>query len=590
MTPKIALMRPLAILAVVIAALLLAGAQARRAAADPPSASIGPSSSGTAATTRVPPASMNDSPAETTGTDSAEFLPARRARLVPGRQAGGSRPRARDAATQRSRSSRPSNRNCCASSRRPRRDAATKPGATSAPCRRRTARSPPRSTTKPASRWPSPPATSSTASAPNSRANASSPLAKRNRARTELLGQLRAAADRGVALAPPPGSDAIVRGWLEAAGVAADNLRNPTLGTTRLAAFRSRYPSHPALGALAGEPGLIVDLPPESKLENAPHVALMLPLSGRTAAASAQIRDGFMTAYYQLPANARPRLRVYDTAATSIAETIAAASGAGAEFIVGPLTREEVIASAELLTYTPADPRAQFPAAGPAGSRAVLPVRAVARRRCPRGRALHRRHGQAPRRGASHPKVTGARASPRLSTKSCAPPAATCSGQASFNAAERDYRASIMQVLRTDDSAARHSAHPGRHRPEARVRAAPPTRHPVHLRAEPAWRGAAAAAAAALPSRRRHPHLYARRRLRTASHREPGNRRRHVSGHAVDARRRGTIRGSARGGARLSTSPPRAAAGCSRSATTPTASPCRCSGARPSARRASRAR
>src|SRR6185295_17157418 len=46
-------------------------------------------------------------------------------------------------------------------------------------------------------------------------------------ARTELLGQLRGAAERGVSLAPPPGSDATVRGWLEAASVALDNGRNP---------------------------------------------------------------------------------------------------------------------------------------------------------------------------------------------------------------------------------------------------------------------------------------------------------------------------------------------------------------------------
>ena len=40
------------------------------------------------------------------------------------------------------------------------------------------------------------------------------------RARSELLAQLRAAAERGVSLTPPPGSDATVRGWLEAASVA----------------------------------------------------------------------------------------------------------------------------------------------------------------------------------------------------------------------------------------------------------------------------------------------------------------------------------------------------------------------------------
>ena len=371
-----------------------------------------------------------------------------------------------------------------------------------------------------------------------------------NRARSELLGQLRAAADRGVSLAPPPGSDAMVRGWLEAAGVAADNLRNPTLGTTRLGAFRSRYPSHPALGALAGEPGLIVDLPPESKLENAPHIALMLPLSGRTAAASAQIRDGFMTAYYQLPANARPRLRVYDTATTSVGANIAAASGAGAEFIVGPLTREEVIASSELISQRPPILALNFlPPDRPAPERfyqfALSPeddARAVARyigasgkrrgvvhcarRRLGYTRRRRLRRGVARRRRLRARPVEFQRGGTGLSRQHHA------------GAAHRRQRRPPL-------------AHPGSDRPEARIRAAPAAGHPVHLRAEPARHGAPVAAPAAFPSRRRHPDVYARRCLRTTPHREPGNRRRHVSGHAVDARRRGTSRGSSRSGARV---------------------------------------
>lgn len=275
-------------------------------------------------------------------------------------------------------------------------------------------------------------------------------------ARTELLGQLRAAAERGVSLAPPPGSDALVRGWLEAAGVATDNLRNPTLGTTRLAAFRSRYPSHPALVALAGEPGLMVDVPPESKLDNAPHIALMLPLSGRTAAASAQIRDGFMTAYYQLPANGRPRLRVYDTATTSIAESISTASSSGAEFIVGPLTREEVVASSELIAQRPPILALNFlPPDRTAPERyyqfALSPeddARAVARYIGASGK----RRGVVIAPDGDWGTRVSAAFEEELRTAG-----GYVLGQSSYNAAERDYRASIMQALRTDDSTARYS-------------------------------------------------------------------------------------------------------------------------------------
>jgi outer membrane PBP1 activator LpoA protein len=274
-------------------------------------------------------------------------------------------------------------------------------------------------------------------------------------ARAELLAQLHAAAERGVSLAPPPGSDATVRGWLEAASVALDNARNPTLGATRLNAFRSRYPSHPALAALSGEPGIGIDAP-VAKLDPAPHLALMLPLSGRTSAPAAQIRDGFMTAYYQLPAASRPRLRVYDTAITSIAEGVAEAIANGAEFIVGPLTREEVIAAAELMSSRPTVLALNFlPADRPTPEKffqfALSPeddARAVARYLGASGR----------RRGVvlAPEGDWGTRVAAAFDEELRAAGGYVL-GQASYGTTARnDFGPSISQVLRTDDSNARH--------------------------------------------------------------------------------------------------------------------------------------
>ena len=78
-----------------------------------------------------------------------------------------------------------------------------------------------------------------------------------------------------------------------------------------------------------------------------PHIALLLPVTGRNAAAAVSVRDGFLCAYYQAPAAARLRVRIYDTGTMSVAEALARASSSGAELIVGPLTREEVIAAAQ---------------------------------------------------------------------------------------------------------------------------------------------------------------------------------------------------------------------------------------------------
>jgi outer membrane PBP1 activator LpoA protein len=272
-------------------------------------------------------------------------------------------------------------------------------------------------------------------------------------ARTELLAQLRAAGERGVSLAAPTGSDATIRGWLEAASVAADNARNPTLGASRLAAFRTRYPSHPALTALAEEPVVGIE-PGASEMQAAPHLALILPLSGRTSGPAGQIRDGFMTAYYQLPEQSRPRLRVYDSATAPIGDVVSKAVAAGAEFIVGPLTREEVVAAADLLTTRPPVLALNFlPADRPAPERfyqfALSPeddARAVARYIGASGR---RRGVVIVPEGDWGTRVATAFSEELQSA------GGYVLGQSTYNQADKDYAAAIMQVLRTDDSRAR---------------------------------------------------------------------------------------------------------------------------------------
>ena len=82
-------------------------------------------------------------------------------------------------------------------------------------------------------------------------------------------------------------------------------------------------------------------------LEAGPHIALLLPVTSRAAGAAISVREGFMTAYYQAPAEQRPRVRIYDTGTESVAQALTAAREQGADFIVGPLTREEVAAAAD---------------------------------------------------------------------------------------------------------------------------------------------------------------------------------------------------------------------------------------------------
>ena len=141
----------------------------------------------------------------------------------------------------------------------------------------------------------------------------------------------------------------MVRGWLELAPLAAAAAQRPGATAPEVEAWRVRYPNHPAEEAVRIDLlGLKVE-----PTERVSHIALLLPLSGRASSAAVSVREGFMMAYYQAPASERPRVRVYDTAEMSAADAVNSAVSEGAELIVGPLTRDEVIAAADLSGQRP---------------------------------------------------------------------------------------------------------------------------------------------------------------------------------------------------------------------------------------------
>ncbi|MCP5466302.1 MAG: penicillin-binding protein activator [Sinobacteraceae bacterium] len=168
-------------------------------------------------------------------------------------------------------------------------------------------------------------------------------------ARRELFAQLREASARGIKLEPTAaGGDAIVRGWLELGPIAAQVERGGV--APAIAAWRARNPSHPAAELLRTD---FSGPTTAGQTQPGAHVAVLLPISGRNAGAAAQIRDGLLAGYYATPAASRPDLRFYDTGATSVAEALIDAQRAGAEFVIGPLTREEVIAAADATVRRP---------------------------------------------------------------------------------------------------------------------------------------------------------------------------------------------------------------------------------------------
>ncbi|MGH8201248.1 MAG: penicillin-binding protein activator [Steroidobacteraceae bacterium] len=161
--------------------------------------------------------------------------------------------------------------------------------------------------------------------------------------RVALLDALRDSAERGVKAQPGAEASPVLRGWLDLGPLAAEAAHNPTTATADLTAWVANHPGHPAVEVVRSE---LLGEQPQSLAAQA-HIAVLLPISGPAGPAAASVRDGFLTAYYQTPEQQRPVVRLYDTGGEqSVADQIAAATQAGADIIVGPLTRQAVAAAA----------------------------------------------------------------------------------------------------------------------------------------------------------------------------------------------------------------------------------------------------
>jgi outer membrane PBP1 activator LpoA protein len=162
--------------------------------------------------------------------------------------------------------------------------------------------------------------------------------------REELFAKIRAAADRGTSTKVPAKTDPVVAGWLQLAPVAVELQRDPMHAGTALDAWRRQYPQHPAndsvLTVAQNQIAVATEFPDQ--------VALLLPLSGRAEAVGTAVRDGFIAGYFEQQVAARPRLKIYDVAAETVAGAYQHAITDGAGFVVGPLTKEDVAAVAPL--------------------------------------------------------------------------------------------------------------------------------------------------------------------------------------------------------------------------------------------------
>ena len=147
-------------------------------------------------------------------------------------------------------------------------------------------------------------------------------------------------------------SDPIARGWLALAALARSTGQQGIGWGNGLARWQQTFAGHPAFSVIA-------DLSlPEATLLNYPRqIALLLPLSGSSAAAGNAIKNGFLGAYFAATSDADSDqlVRVYDVNIDGgPTQAYSAAVSDGAEFVVGPLLRRQVAEVAnELLLPVP---------------------------------------------------------------------------------------------------------------------------------------------------------------------------------------------------------------------------------------------
>lgn len=135
--------------------------------------------------------------------------------------------------------------------------------------------------------------------------------------------------------------DPEVKAWLTLGSLAASTGQQGVAWNNGVARWRDANSDHPAITILGDLPDggdLLLDYPRQ--------IALLLPLSGPTARVGEAVQNGFIGAYFATAAGLddRQNIRVYDVNAEGGASAAyAAAVAEGAEFVVGPLLKKDVV-------------------------------------------------------------------------------------------------------------------------------------------------------------------------------------------------------------------------------------------------------
>lgn len=135
-------------------------------------------------------------------------------------------------------------------------------------------------------------------------------------------------------------NDEVKQGWFSLAANAKNQKNNLQQQLEGIDNWLAIWADHPAAAFLPADLQLIRQLADEMPRQ----VAVLLPLSGRLAAAGEAIRDGFMAAYFKDKkiSGLVPSVRFYDTADMDIQSAYDTALLNGANLVIGPLDKDQV--------------------------------------------------------------------------------------------------------------------------------------------------------------------------------------------------------------------------------------------------------
>ncbi|MCI0517484.1 MAG: penicillin-binding protein activator [Woeseiaceae bacterium] len=140
-------------------------------------------------------------------------------------------------------------------------------------------------------------------------------------------------------------TDPQIHGWLSLGALATSTGQQGIGWSNGVIRWQDANPGHPAqflLDDFVASDGVLAAYPRR--------ISLLLPLSGSNAATGHAIQNGFFGAYFPAAASLEDeqQIRVYDVAAGGVAAAYDRAVQEGAEFIVGPLLRNDVIELANI--------------------------------------------------------------------------------------------------------------------------------------------------------------------------------------------------------------------------------------------------